>query len=536
MRTALGDQGGAHTWFGRGQSAVPNGSSFRRASSLQARPAPYPNPSIQSGREEHRQSREIAGGPPLINSTLPDPSLAQTHQSPRQDVEMDPLLADVNQLMSSLSLEPTLPVPRAEFTNVPINMVYLMARNDDFINGSTFKDLVPDFIDRTSKIYHGECDGLHKALQALKGDAALYAQGKWPRPLQHRSGQQFKKEMKEEFDQAQKHADDKKAMDDFKRKIEATKQWVAFKAKELEAMTFISAKLGELYDKMLESQMRMKQNDMYKVRAHVVSILYAQMPEYMHKAAKKYADKTKNKEDSDKKKLDREQKFDELIQMYPKVALAVFFREMEERLITVCLARKEQVEQEYRRARRGQQLTNLEDQVYNMKAELQKNGLAHLDSRMTQIFQQSKSKEKGNKVGSGSRNMQNGSRRSSSSAPQHKHKNKFQNRARSNGKADKRSNSRKTHQRVTSASAQNRTTTTRTQSQASKVSQQSAKTSSTRGRSSKQRQRSANPSSKSRQSKSSARSMMSQRSFSRSNSRSKSIQSQQSSRRSTQRK
>ena len=224
--------------------------------------------------------------------------------------------------------------------------------------------------------------------------------------------------MKDEFDAAQKQADDKKAMEDFKRKIDATKQWVALKAKDLETLTFIRAKLGELYDKMLENQMRMNQNDMQKMRAHVVCILFASLPEYMHKAAKKYTDRSKNKEDSDKKRADREQKFDELIQAYPKVALAVFFREMEERLISVCLATKEQMEQEYRRVRRGQQLTMLEDQVYNMKSDLQKNGLAHLDSRMTKIFQQSKSKVKGNMVGSGSKSEQDKHRRSNSTATQ----------------------------------------------------------------------------------------------------------------------
>ena len=90
-------------------------------------------------------------------------------------------------------------------------------------------------------------------------------------------------------------------MEDFKRKIDATKQWVALKAKDLETLTFIRAKLGELYDKMLENQMRMNQNDMQKMRAHVVCILFASLPEYMHKAAKKYTDRSKNKEDSDKK-------------------------------------------------------------------------------------------------------------------------------------------------------------------------------------------------------------------------------------------
>lgn len=60
--------------------------------------------------------------------------------------------------------------------------------------------------------------------------------------MQHRSGQQFKKEMKDEFDAAQKQADDKKAMEDFKRKIDATKQWVALKAKDLETLTFIFAR------------------------------------------------------------------------------------------------------------------------------------------------------------------------------------------------------------------------------------------------------------------------------------------------------
>ena len=81
-----------------------------------------------------------------------------------------------------------------------------------------------------------------------------------------------------------------------------------------------------------------------------------------------------------------------LNQAYPKIALAVFLPEMEERLISVCLATKEQMEPEYRRVRRRRQLTMLEDQAYKMKSELQKKGLAHLDSRMTKIFQQSKSK------------------------------------------------------------------------------------------------------------------------------------------------
>ena len=234
-------------------------------------------------------------------------------------------------------------------------------------------------------------------------------------------------------------------MEDFKRKIDATKQWVALKAKDLETLTFIRAKLGELYDKMLENQMHRNQNDMQKMRAHVVCILFASLPEYMHKAAKKYTDRSKNKEDSDKKRADREQKFDELIQAYPKVTLAVFFREMEERLISVCLATKEQMEQEYRRVRRGQQLTMLEDQVYNMKSDLQKNGLAHLDSRMTKIFQQSKSKVKGNMVGSGSKSEQDKHRRSNSTASKHKHN--TSSRARSKGKKKHKQQQKKTSTR-----------------------------------------------------------------------------------------
>ena len=316
-------------------------------------------------------------------------------------------------------------------------------------------------------------------------------------------------------------------MEDFKRKTDATKQWVALKAKDLETLTFIRAKLGELYDKMLENQMRMNQNDMQKMRAHVVCILFASLPEYMHKAAKKYTDRSKNKEDSNKKRADREQKFDELIQAYPKVALAVFFREMEERLISVCLATKEQMEQEYRRVRRGQQLTMLEDQVYNMKSDLQKNGLAHLDSRMTKIFQQSKSKVKGNMVGSGSKSEQDKHRRSNSTASKHKHN--TSSRARSKGKTN-RSNSRKNQAPVRSASARRRQAQMRT---SSKTSRQDAKTSSTRGRSNSQRQVSANRDSKSRQSKSSARSMTSHRSFSRHTSRSKNSQSQHGSRNSS---
>ena len=269
----------------------------------------------------------------------------------------------------------------------------------------------------------------------------------------------------------------------------------------------------------------MNQNDMQKMRAHVVCILFASLPEYMHKAAKKYTDRSKNKEDSDKKRADREQKFDELIQAYPKVALAVFFREMEERLISVCLATKEQMEQEYRRVRRGQQLTMLEDQVYNMKSDLQKNGLAHLDSRMTKIFQQSKSK--GNMVGSGSKSEQDKHRRSNSTASKHKHN--TSSRARSKGKTN-RSNSRKNQAPVRSASARRRQAQMRT---SSKTSRQDAKTSSTRGRSNSQRQVSGNRDSKSRQSKSSARSMTSHRSFSRHTSRSKNSQSQHGSRNSS---
>ena len=511
--------GGARTawgikveWIGStSRSSVPGGSSFRRASSL-PRPGPYPT----HGRQDASDAREQQLHLTTNTSATPLPNV----QPASEDVNMDPLLADINRLISSLSLQPTLPMSKVEFTTLDRNLVNLMAKQDDFISNSSFKDVIPDFIDRACKVYHGECDALHKALQTLKSDAALYAQGKCPRPLEHRSGQQFKKELKEEFDLAQKQADDKKAMDDFKRKIEATKQWVALKAQELETLHFISVKLGELHDKMLENQMCMNQNDMLKMRAHVVCVLHAHLPEYMHKAAKKYADQSKNKEDADKKRLDREQKFDELIQMHPKVALAVFFREMEERLISVCLARKDQMEQEYRRVRRGQQLTTLEDQVYNMKPDLQKNGLAYLDSRMTQIFQQSKSKVKGNKVGSGSRTAQN-----RSSAPQHN--NRARNRARSTSKTNRTRNSSKTsQQRGTSASARTR----RTKSQISKASQRSARTSSSRGRSSLQQQRSTNRSSKSKQSQNSAKSMTSQRSFSRNTSCSKSNRARQSSR------
>ena len=189
-RTALGNQGGANAWFAHGASSVPGdrGRSFRRASPL-PRSSPYPNPDMQHVQQP---PQAVVNAPvPALQNQLPAAPVAQ-------DVEMDPLLADINRLISSLSLEPMLPLTKVEFTDVPVDLVNLMVRQDDFISSGSFKELVPDFIERAIKVYHGECDALHKALHTLKLDAALYAQGKWPRPLQHKSGQQFKKEMKEE--------------------------------------------------------------------------------------------------------------------------------------------------------------------------------------------------------------------------------------------------------------------------------------------------------------------------------------------------
>ena len=96
-------------------------------------------------------------------------------QHQQVDTEMDPLLAEVNKLINDLSFEPALPLTRSEFTDVSLDTIRLMARADDFIKDGIFKDMVPEFIDRTTKTYHGECDGLHKALQTLKADAAMYA-------------------------------------------------------------------------------------------------------------------------------------------------------------------------------------------------------------------------------------------------------------------------------------------------------------------------------------------------------------------------
>ena len=142
-----------------GRSSVPRGSSFQRASSLQARPSPYPIQSISAPNEDFREATALPARAPSNNTALLE-SMHVQHQ--QLDTEMDPLLAEVNKLINDLSFEPALPLTRSEFTDVSLDTIRLMARADDFIKDGIFKDMVPEFIDRTTKTYHGECDGPFK--------------------------------------------------------------------------------------------------------------------------------------------------------------------------------------------------------------------------------------------------------------------------------------------------------------------------------------------------------------------------------------
>ena len=143
VRTALGDQGGDYPLFD-GRSSVPRGSSFQRASSLQARPSPYPTQSISAPNEDFREATALPARAPSNNTALLE-SMHVQHQ--QVDTEMDPLLAEVNKLINDLSFEPALPLTRSEFTDVSLDTIRLMARADDFIKDGIFKDMVPEFID-----------------------------------------------------------------------------------------------------------------------------------------------------------------------------------------------------------------------------------------------------------------------------------------------------------------------------------------------------------------------------------------------------
>ena len=122
---------------------------------------------------------------------------------------------------------------------------------------------------------------------------------------------------------------------------------------------------------------------MGKLRNHFVAYLEVKLPILKNDMLKKHTDANKKEQDRLEREMKNQEKFDTLMQDFPKVAQAVFYRELQDRLLAVIYAEKDKAEQEFKRVSRGQQLTRLENQVYAMKSELLQRELPHLESRQT---------------------------------------------------------------------------------------------------------------------------------------------------------
>lgn len=364
-----------------------------RALSADARPhvtstshQPLASASAQQTTHLHSSTAWPAGQ----HLNMQQPEHQPLQPPPQQHLQQppeDPLVTSINELFNQLTVTQSLAIAKQDFTQLsdPVH--------SDSVE-KAFQHLLPSYLDGVCKNYGNEMDEFLKALYAFKKDAALFSKGHVPKPLTHKNGNQFKKEIKEQYDGLQSEADKLEAQADFKRGIEANQAWVQKKSTELEDGAFIKAKLEELYERLLELTQRFTREQLDSLRRHVVYSLLAKLPALKSKAQKKYEGFEKNKNDEDAKQKENEEKFDQLLMQYPKVSLAVMFRELEDRLLAAVCAKRNQMEEEYRRARRGQQLSILEAQVYALKDELSKNGMPHLESRMTSFFSRHKSRSK----------------------------------------------------------------------------------------------------------------------------------------------
>lgn len=332
---------------------------------------------------------------PIDNQALPGP-IEQPQQDeqmlmPEQQLDLE-ICASIDNIMSAMMPDVhTLPLTRSEFANC--------TSEDPGAKLTDAETLVPkqllDLLDKKKKLLLDDTKESFKVLAQLKKDKEMLKEGKIPRAIIHKNSLQFKKEVKEEFQKLQEQAETEKQKKDFLRKIESSTKWLSKKNAELAPQAFLQKALEEAHDAYVEAKLVPTRSQMIEVKQHFIFSIKVAMEEAKSTAKKSFADAQKSLSEKALKLKQREEKFDTFIAQEPKVVFGVFFRELEQRLLTVVLASKDKAQQEYMQVRKGQQLTVLEESVYKLKDQLSKNEFPCVESKsLEHMFKKRKEKDK----------------------------------------------------------------------------------------------------------------------------------------------
>jgi len=229
------------------------------------------------------------------------------------------------------------------------------------------------------KIYKRDLESYFNGIKVLQKDSQSLKEQKPPRALKHPTGVQFRKEQEEEK-AAQDNADSAKAMADLRRKVDANATWVRAQKSALLPPAFISHSLGFRFDAHLEAELPRSLQFLIRDKQNIVHKLHPLLLEARAKAEKSFQHQKKSKTEFEEKKKAQEEMFDRFSASYHQASLAVLFREMEQRLLCYIETIEAQRFEEYKKIRRGQTLTHLENQVFQMREQLESEGFSTLSS------------------------------------------------------------------------------------------------------------------------------------------------------------
>ena len=400
-------------------------------------------------------TQALANGP-VVHAQPPSHNVTTSNSSASTGMVVD-ANEWINRLDELLSRhEPkqfVLGVTRADFCTTDIRGIQITPQylSEDDINIETITS-----VKTSQKKYLNDCKEFYACLKALKKDVAALKEGKIPRAYLHKTNAQFKKSMQEKHEPLQKEADQAKAKLDFERKIQAAKEWIEHEAANLQPHHVIVTALGDVYDVHTNKRLPMQHDPLLKAKTFTQAYMANVINITEERTKKAYLDDAKAEADKSEKQQHEKQVFQKFLADYPQAAMAVFFREVESRLLAVMLAKREDMVTSYKKSRSGQNLTKLEEQVYELKEELEQKEMPSLKQKVSPFLDDAL-KRRARKKSEDTR-QKTPSRSRSKSAPKSTEKKPKSSASRGRSTEKKSSSSTLTRNKVEKGTSQNRST------------------------------------------------------------------------------
>ena len=366
---------------------------------------------VAQQEQEPIESTPLQGWPPVAMipyqaSSLPPQPLPAGHGSsaaphaapmdanrsgPRLDAaaEPDPLFTEVTDFLNQILKSNPLPVQKDVFITI--------AEIPTPFTPCKLESEIEKLILKSYKDYRALLTEYFKAAYLLRKDAQVLQSGKIPAPLLQKSTVQFKKDIPEVFQNQQSQANQTKALEDLRRKVRATKEWLTVKSTQVAPEVPLRQLLGEIYDHLSQVSSTSTTANLVAIQLTVISQTRDNFKSTRAAIEKKFTQENQDKIDKLKKEAETTENYCKFVSEYPTVALACYYRDLEDRLLSVICASADKREAEYLKARKGHALSRLESEAYKYKEELQSKKLPFLDSKSSGFWKarKAKNKEKG---------------------------------------------------------------------------------------------------------------------------------------------